>query len=61
MVSQNCPGSRGHNFVGSVIGKILINIKRVIVYRFVGLLIRGQGLPMKITNIGSAQTMRISQ
>lgn len=38
--SQNFPGSLGPNFVGSVIGKILMNIKHKLVYRFVGMYIR---------------------
>lgn len=35
--SQNVPGSGGRNCVGSVIGIILINIKQMIAYKFVGM------------------------
>lgn len=37
MGSQNVPGSGGRNCVGSVIGIILINIKQMIAYKFVGM------------------------
>lgn len=40
---QHFPGSRGRNFVDSENGINLIKIKRIIVYRFVGMYIRGQG------------------
>lgn len=47
--SQICPGPWGRNFVDSVIAIISMNIKQIIAYRFVGIKIRGQGLPMKAT------------
>lgn len=37
-------GAWGRNFVGNVIGIILIIIKQVIVHRFEGMYIRGQGI-----------------
>lgn len=57
MGGQNFPGYWGRNFVGSVIGIILIYMKQMIVYTFVGMLIRGQGLPSKVMNIGTQRTM----
>lgn len=36
MDSQNFLGSSGPNSVGSVIGIILINIKQILVYMFIG-------------------------
>lgn len=61
MGSQRFLSSFGcsYSFVGSVIIMILINIKQVIVYRFVG--IRWQGLPMKDTNIGPLRRTMIQQ
>lgn len=38
MGGQNFPGYWGHNFVGSVIGIILIYMKQMIVYTFVVML-----------------------
>lgn len=38
MGGQNFPGYWGRNFVGSVIGIILIYMKQMIVYTFVGML-----------------------
>lgn len=37
MKSQNVSGSSGRNFVASAIGMILIDIKQMAVYRFVGM------------------------
>lgn len=61
VVSQNMPSLFGGNFVGSVTGIILMNIKQMIVYKFVGMEIIGQGLPTKAMNIGPQRTMAISQ
>lgn len=64
VTSQNFPGSRGRNFVVSVIGIILIRIKQMIVDRFVEIFIRGQELSTKATkasNIGLPRTMMTPQ
>lgn len=50
--SQNVPGLWGCNFVGSVIGKTLINIKQMLAYTFIGIRVP-TGLPTKATNIGT--------
>lgn len=47
--SQHFPCSRGHGFVGSVIDIILINIKQIIVYNFLGMYIVNIGPPQIIT------------
>lgn len=49
------PGLWGRYFVGSAIRVILINIKRLTVYRSVGVLIHVQWLPTKAMNIGPRQ------
>lgn len=42
--NQNCPGSRGRDFVRSKLGRILINIKKkLFVYTFLRIKIQGQG------------------
>lgn len=47
VVSQNIPGLFGGNFVGSVTGIILMNIKQMIVHKFVGMEIIGKDYPRK--------------
>lgn len=61
VVSQHFPVFLGGNFVGSVITIILMNIKQMIVYKFVGMEIIGQGLPTNAMNIGHSRTMMIPQ
>lgn len=61
MKSKNFPCSRGCKFVGSKIRIIIISIKQMLVYTFVGMYIPGQGLPMKAKNIGTPRPMMISQ
>lgn len=58
---QNFPWSWRRNFVGSKIGIISINVKQMISYKLVGMQIRGQWLPTRITNIGLPRTMMIPQ
>lgn len=59
--SQKFPGQWGRNFVGGAIKINLIDIKQMIVYQLLEMLIGGQGLPMKATNFGLLRTMMIPQ
>lgn len=60
MGSHNFSGSFEGYFVGSVMEIPLMNIKQMIVIKFVGMLIHGQRLPLKAANIGALQPMMIT-
>lgn len=56
MSSQHLPDSWRRELVGSVMGKILINVKQMIVYMFMGNKICGLG-----PKIGLPRTMMVPQ
>lgn len=51
-------GLWGRSFFSSIIGIIFLIIKHMIVHMFAGMLIRGQGLSTKATNIVDSTVMR---
>lgn len=59
--TQNFPGSWGDKSVVGKFGIILISIRQMLVYTFMGMLIRGQGLSREATNFGPPYTMMIPQ